>query len=78
MVESDLSDTPIFTSNVITIIGVFFLSFFLHSLFLPIIKDNAIQKNNSRDLKVAYLISFIVFAVIGVFGAFAISGKDPV
>ncbi|EAR99507.1 transmembrane amino acid transporter protein (macronuclear) [Tetrahymena thermophila SB210] len=74
----DVSDIPLFSSSVVTIIGVFFLSFQVHSLFLPIVKDNAIQKNNNRDLKVAYAICFTVYAIIGIFGAFAVTGKDPV
>ncbi|EAR92141.1 transmembrane amino acid transporter protein (macronuclear) [Tetrahymena thermophila SB210] len=77
MSEINLENTPLFTSNVLDIVGIFILSLQIHSVIVPVLKDNKDQSKTNRDLSIIYIISFTVYCLIAFFGVFAISGKKP-
>jgi sodium-coupled neutral amino acid transporter 9 len=54
--------------------GVLCVGYFLHPCSLSIVKNNENQKNNSRDLLIAYMIVFTFFCLVGVFGYFGFEG----
>ena len=49
------------TGDLTSIAGVFTLGFMIHSLIVPIIKRNAIQANNKRDISIAYGWTWFVY-----------------
>lgn len=69
------SDTlVVFTSDVGSLCGIFALSFFVHNIIIPILKNNKEEKKNQRDIFLGYSLTAGVYAIIGFFGAFAIAG----
>ena len=68
------SDIKVFTFQVSTLCGVFALSFFIHSLIMPIMKNNKNHKENKRDLSIGYAMTAFVYAAVGIFGSLAIAG----
>ncbi|KAL4481017.1 hypothetical protein ABPG72_014485 [Tetrahymena utriculariae] len=74
----DLQDTPLFTPKIYNLIGVFILSFQIHCLIIPILRDNKDQTKNERDTFVCYVITFVTYILISLFGVLAISGKSPI
>ena len=67
-----------FTPKIATTLGVFAVSFFIHSVAVPIMKNNKEYHNNIRDLKLGFCLTGFIYISIGVFGAFAIAGKHAV
>ena len=65
-----------FTPKIATTLGVFAVSFFIHSIAIPIMKNNKNYQNNIRDLKLGFCLTGFIYISIGVFGAFAIAGKE--
>jgi hypothetical protein len=54
--------------------GVLCVGFFLHPAAIPILKNNARQEKNNRDLFIAYFVVFAFFSLVGVFGYFGFKG----
>jgi hypothetical protein len=54
--------------------GMLAAGYYLHQLGLPIIFDNAKQKNNSRDVFYGYFCVFLTYCVIGICGYIGFSG----
>lgn len=42
---------------------------------MPIFKANANPKNNQRDLVIGYCNVYIIYSLMGIFGAIAIAGR---
>lgn len=61
-------------SNFTPLAGVLGIGYFLHPVAVPIVRNNLIQKNNERDLSWGYIMVFISYIVIGVFGYYGFSG----
>lgn len=70
----NLDNVEIFTTEFANLCGVFALSFFIHNIIIPIMKNNKDEKKNSRDVILGYIMTGCVYAIIGVFGTFAIAG----
>lgn len=71
-------------SDLITLLGIFALAFISHNILIPIIKYNVNFKNNKRDVGIAYVVTAMIYVMIGVFGSFGIGwrtacfdGKTP-
>jgi sodium-coupled neutral amino acid transporter 9 len=64
----------VFTSDVANLCGIFALSFFVHNIIIPILKNNKEEKKNQRDVFLGYSLTAGVYTIIGFFGAFAIAG----
>ena len=54
--------------------GVFAISFFIHSVVIPIFKNNKNYHHNIRDLKLGFSLTGFIYISVGVFGSLAISG----
>ena len=72
----NLDTVKIFTSDVANLCGVFALSFFVHNIIIPIMKNNREEKKNNRDVVLGYGMTAGVYIIIGFFGTFAIAGID--
>ena len=48
----------------------------VHSCIIPIMKNNLKQENNIRDISVSFGWTWLIYALVGVFGTIAIQGKD--
>jgi sodium-coupled neutral amino acid transporter 9 len=66
---------PLFTSQVADSFGVFAVSFFIHSMLIPIIKNNRHYHHNQRDLTLGFCLTGGIYISIGAFGACAIAGR---
>ena len=76
-IENVNTDTvKIFTSDVANLCGVFALSFFIHNIIIPIMKNNREEKKNQRDVVIGYLMTAVVYGIVGIFGTFSIAGID--
>jgi len=62
------------TANFSPLLGMLCVGFFLHPLSLPIIKNNAKQENNLRDVFAGYMLVFLSFVVVGVMGYIGFKG----
>ena len=63
----------LFTYNIETLIGIFGLAYCVHNVANGIMKSNPQEfEQNTKDLKIAYSIVFILYVVLGVFGMFAV------
>ena len=69
------------TSEPITYtIGVFAMAFCIHNSAVAIVRKSKNPEKNSRDVGIAYLITFLVYIITGVFGAMGLytkSGANP-
>ncbi|XP_032684606.1 sodium-coupled neutral amino acid transporter 9-like [Odontomachus brunneus] len=45
--------------------GMLSLSFFIHNIIISIVKNNRNQKNNGRDLTIAYILVTVTYFIIG-------------
>ena len=61
-------------SNFTPLAGVLGIGYFLHPVSVPIVRNNEIQKNNERDLSRGYLLVFLSYIIIGIFGYLGFSG----
>jgi len=69
-------NVKIFTSDVANLCGVFALSFFIHNIIIPIMKNNREEKKNQRDVVTGYILTGLIYVVIGIFGTLSIAGVD--
>ena len=54
--------------------GTLGIGYFLHTLSLPIIKNNAKQENNERDVFLGYALVGITYISVGLMGSFGFMG----
>lgn len=45
-------------------------------MVITFVKANKDQRKNERDLGLSYMLGFLLYELIGLFGAFAVSGID--
>jgi hypothetical protein len=50
------------------------IGYFLHTVSLPIIKNNANQKNNERDVFLGYILVASSYVVVGIMGYIGFTG----
>lgn len=62
----------IFSWNFGNLAGTCAVAFTIHTVVNPIVKANKIQSNNLRDLRISYILGFIIYAAIGVLGSLPI------
>jgi sodium-coupled neutral amino acid transporter 9 len=56
--------------------GTCALAFTIHTMVVTFVKENRDQTKNERDVGLAYLMGFSLYELIGLFGAFAVSGIE--
>lgn len=55
--------------------GMLTLGFWLHHVSVPILKSNANKQKNVRDLFFGYLLAWLLFTTVGIFGYIGFSGE---
>jgi len=75
--ETHKSEVSFVTEDVANLAGTFALSCMLHNAAIPIFRQNRNQKNNTRDLSLAFFLTFLIYFLIGFFGSLGILGKTP-
>jgi hypothetical protein len=73
--HNDSVHIALFASSWATLAGVLTVSFFLHSVVTVVLKNNAHQEKNSRDLSLGYLAVGTCYALIGILGYFGFRGN---
>ena len=68
-------DIPLFKPDIGNLAGTCAVAFTVHTVVNPILKANKHQENNMRDLKISYIVGFLLYAVIGVLGCISVLGK---
>eukprot|EP00340_Litonotus_pictus_P000753 CAMPEP_0170524560 /NCGR_PEP_ID=MMETSP0209-20121228/10032_1 /TAXON_ID=665100 ORGANISM="Litonotus pictus, Strain P1" /NCGR_SAMPLE_ID=MMETSP0209 /ASSEMBLY_ACC=CAM_ASM_000301 /LENGTH=118 /DNA_ID=CAMNT_0010813329 /DNA_START=273 /DNA_END=629 /DNA_ORIENTATION=- len=63
----------LFNTDIIQLIGVFSLAYMIHNCVAGMMKTNHDSSKNPRDLLIAYLIVFLLYSVLGVFGSFGVA-----
>ena len=63
------------TNDIANLAGTFALSYMLHNAVIPIVKQNKHQEKNTRDIRLAFLLTSFIYCIIGFFGCLGIVGK---
>jgi sodium-coupled neutral amino acid transporter 9 len=66
----------LFGENPGILCGTLSFGYFSHSLILPMIRNNRIQKNNQRDLFIGYCCVAATVIIVGILGYIGFSGSD--
>jgi uncharacterized membrane protein YkvI len=69
--EIQWQDYTLFSPNLSKVAGAFALSFIVHPIISPYLKKNLNQEKNGRDLFLGYVATAFIYAIVGIFGAFA-------
>lgn len=56
--------------------GTCALAFTIHTMVITFVKANKDQTKNERDLGFSYMLGFLLYELIGLFGGFAVSNVD--
>ena len=70
------SEIKYVTNDIANLAGTFALSYMLHNAVMPIVKQNKHQEKNTRDIRLAFLLTSFIYCVIGFFGCLGIVGKS--
>lgn len=54
--------------------GALGIGYFLHTVSIPIVKNNEKQENNERDVFLGYLLVGFTYIFVGVFGSIGFYG----
>lgn len=63
------------TNDIANLAGTFALSYMIHNAIIPIVKQNKNQEKNTRDVRLAFLLTSSIYCIIGVFGCLGIVGR---
>ena len=72
--HKDIKQIHLFNTNFSPLAGVLGVGFCLHPMAVPIMRNNLHQQHNERDLIHGYVMVFLSYAIIGVFGYFGFTG----
>ena len=65
----------LFNSDFSPLAGALGIGYFLHTVSLPIVRNNAVQKNNERDVFFGYLLVGFTYMSVGLMGSIGFMGK---
>lgn len=65
-----------FNLNFAPLAGDLCTGYFLHTCALPVLRASATPKNNIRDLFLGYVLVFISYSVVGIFGYIGFTGYN--
>jgi hypothetical protein len=54
--------------------GMLGIGYFLHTVSIPIIKQNKNQENNERDVIIGYFLVYVTYLLVGVLGSIGFIG----
>eukprot|EP00828_Plagiopyla_frontata_P040085 TRINITY_DN5328_c0_g1_i9.p2 TRINITY_DN5328_c0_g1~~TRINITY_DN5328_c0_g1_i9.p2 ORF type:complete len:100 (-),score=9.49 TRINITY_DN5328_c0_g1_i9:652-951(-) len=72
------SNLKLITADLSSVCGVFGLAFFIHSIITTILKNNQHQDKNKRDVLLAYILTGVIYGVLGIFGGFSIAKYESI
>ncbi len=64
-----------FNSNFSPLAGALGIGYFLHTVSLPIVRNNANQKNNERDVFLGYCLVGFTYMSVGLMGSIGFMGS---
>jgi len=64
-----------FNNNFSTLAGMLGIGYFLHTISIPIVRNNKNQANNERDVIVGYGLVATTYMLVGLMGYFGFSGS---
>ena len=64
----------LFNTDFSPLAGTLGIGYFLHTVSLPIIKNNAKQENNERDVFLGYLLVGLSYISVGIMGSIGFIG----
>lgn len=64
----DWNDLPLLKTDIGTLTGTCAVAFTIHTMVNPIMKANHDQRKNLRDLKISYILGFLIYSSIGLLG----------
>ena len=73
--ESGFRYLKLFATNFSPLAGNLSIGYFFHTISLPIVRNNAVQKNNERDLFLGYLLVGFTYISVGVMGSIGFTGS---
>lgn len=75
--EPTAPPVKLLSPNILTTLGVFSMSYFVHSFAVPIFRNSASPSMIQRDLRMSFILSSVIYSLMGIFGAVAITGLTP-
>jgi len=73
--EGDIRELKLFNANFSPLAGALGIGYFLHTVSLPIVRNNAVQKNNERDVFYGYLLVAFTYMSVGAMGSIGFVGN---
>lgn len=73
--KTPFRDIKLFNSDFSPLAGSLGIGYFLHTVSLPIVRNNAVQKNNERDLFCGYLLVGFTYISVGIMGSIGFVGS---
>lgn len=73
--ETDVRHIALFKSTFSPLAGMLCCGYYLHTIALPILKNNAKQEKNTRDLFLGYFLVYICYILCGSLGYFGFSAS---
>jgi amino acid permease len=72
----DLDNVHLISWDVGNLAGTCALAFTIHTMVITFVKENKDQTKNERDVAFSYMLGFLLYELIGLFGGFAVSDID--
>lgn len=67
--DMDMSKLFMINTNFAPLAGMLTIGYCLHNVSLPILKNNKNKENNIRDLFLGYLVTWVIYIIIGSLGS---------
>jgi amino acid transporter len=71
----DVSNLVLFSPDFSSLAGVLCAGYFLHQQTIPITKNAKEPKKNLRNVFIGYLLGFLTYSILGIFGYIGFSGN---
>lgn len=73
--DGDIRELKLFSANFSPLAGALGIGYFLHTVSLAIVRNNAVQKNNERDVFYGYLLVGFTYMMVGAMGSIGFVGN---
>lgn len=73
-IQTNFREIFMVNTNFSPLAGVLCIGYFLHPVSVSIVRKNKNQENNERDLSMGFVLVFVTYMFIGVFGYFGFMG----
>ncbi len=72
--DTDVRYIYVINNNFSTLAGMLGIGYFLHTVSIPIVRNNKNQENNERDVTIGYMLVAGTYVIVGVMGYFGFMG----